>query len=69
MKFLHPTMGKAEGIAALAIFFTAIIVTLVCIGKITSAEFVSCFQFLVTTFFGGAALAAFRDSFGGRNGQ
>jgi hypothetical protein len=65
----HPSLGKAPGIALLAIFFTGVVTTLVCVGKITSAEFVSCFQFLVTTFFGGSALAAFRDSFGAGNAK
>jgi len=67
MNILHPNLGKAPGIAALAIFFTAIITALTWFTKITSGEFVACFLFLVTTFFGGAALAAFRDSFGSGN--
>ena len=60
-------LGKAEGVVAMALTFMGVIITLVCVSKITSAEFVSCFQFLVTTFFGGSALAAFRDSFGQGN--
>ena len=62
-------LGKAEGIAGLAIFFTAIIGLLLWFGKISGDQFVGCFQFLVTTFFTGTAVAAFRDSFGAGNVQ
>ena len=59
--------GAAEGIVAVASVFIGTIVALLCFGKLTGDQFVGCFQFLVTTFFGGSALAAFRDSFGSSN--
>lgn len=59
--------GKAMSIVLIAVMFQTVIIALVILGKISGDQFVSCFQFLVTTFFTGSALAAFRDSFGPGN--
>lgn len=54
-------LGKAEGIVCVAIFFFGVLVAMRGFGLLDGPQFVSAFQIHVGAFFGGSALAAFRD--------
>lgn len=54
-------LGAGEGIAVMALVALSTLAGLLGVGKLTGAEFISGFSMWAGTFFGGSALAAFRD--------